>query len=82
MHAGANVLAMQVHPADPRMSLSIGLVDWNPTPPDNNMGPWRGVDIVQAGPVQLSFPQVASTLPLPDLSHATLDVKVTAKNLD
>jgi exo-1,4-beta-D-glucosaminidase len=82
VHAGANVLAMQVHPADPRMSLSIGWVDWNPTPPDNNMGPWRGVDIVQAGPVQLSFPQVASTLPLPDLSHATLDVKVTAKNLD
>jgi len=82
VHAGANVMAMQVHPADPRMSLSIGWVDWNPTPPDNNMGPWRGVDIVQAGPVQLSFPQVASTLSLPDLSHATLDVKVTAKNLD
>lgn len=82
VHAGSNVLAMKVHPADPRMSLSIGWVDWNPTPPDNNMGPWRGVDIVQAGPVQLSFPQVASTLSLPDLSHATLEVKVTAKNLD
>jgi exo-1,4-beta-D-glucosaminidase len=82
VHAGANVLAMQVHPGDPRMSLSIGWVDWNPTPPDNNMGPWRGVDIAQAGPVQLSFPQVASTLSLPDLSHAVLEVKVTAKNLD
>jgi exo-1,4-beta-D-glucosaminidase len=82
VHAGTNVLAMQVHPADPRMSLSIGWVDWNPTPPDNNMGPWRGVDIVQAGPVQLSFPQVAPTLSLPDLSHASLEVKVTAKNLD
>jgi exo-1,4-beta-D-glucosaminidase len=81
-HAGANVLAMQVHPADPRISLSIGWVDWNPTPPDNNMGPWRGVDIVQTGPVQLSFPQVLSTLSLPDLTHATLEVKVTAKNLD
>jgi exo-1,4-beta-D-glucosaminidase len=82
VHAGANILAMLVHPADPRMSLSIGWVDWNPTPPDNNMGPWRGVDIVQAGPVQLSDPQVLSTLPLPDLSRATLTVKVTAKNLD
>lgn len=81
-HAGANVLAMQVHPADPRISLSIGWVDWNPTPPDNNMGPWRGVDIVQTGPVQLSFPQVLSTLSLPDLTHAALEVKVTAKNLD
>jgi exo-1,4-beta-D-glucosaminidase len=82
VHTGANALAMQVYPADPRTSLSIGWVDWNPTPPDNNMGPWRGVDIVQTGPVELSFPQVLSTLPLPDLSRAALDVKVTAKNLD
>jgi exo-1,4-beta-D-glucosaminidase len=79
---GDNVLAMQVHPADPRASLSIGWVDWNPTPPDNNMGPWRGVDIVQTGPIELSFPQVVSTLSLPDLAHAALDVKVTARNLD
>lgn len=82
VHAGANVLAMRVHPADPRKSLSIGWVDWNPTPPDNNMGPWRGVDIVQTGPVALSFPLVESTLPLPDLSRATLAVTVTAKNVD
>jgi exo-1,4-beta-D-glucosaminidase len=82
VHAGSNVIAMRVHPADPRVSLSMGWVDWNPTPPDNNMGPWRGVDIVQTGPVQLSFPQVLSTLSLPDLSHATLTVKVSANNLD
>ncbi|WP_449428961.1 glycosyl hydrolase 2 galactose-binding domain-containing protein [Rhodanobacter umsongensis] len=82
IHAGANTLAMRVHPADPRTSLSIGWVDWNPTPPDNNMGPWRGVDILQTGPVELSFPQVVSTLSLPDLSRATLTVKVDAKNLD
>jgi exo-1,4-beta-D-glucosaminidase len=82
VHAGTNTLALRVHPADPRSSLSIGWVDWNPTPPDNNMGPWRGVDIVQTGPVQLSFPQVTSTLPLPDLSRAALTVKVEARNLD
>jgi len=82
VHAGANILAMRVHPADPRKSLSIGWVDWNPTPPDNNMGPWRGVDVVQSGPVALSHPHVLSTLPLPDLSRATLDVKVEARNLD
>jgi exo-1,4-beta-D-glucosaminidase len=81
IHAGANVLAMRVHPADPRKSLSIGWVDWNPTPPDNNMGPWRGVDILQTGAVQLSYPHVLSTLS-PDLSRATLAVKVDAKNLD
>src|ERR1700681_3067008 len=82
VHAGINTLALRVHPADPRSSLSIGWVDWNPTPPDNNMGPWRGVDIVRTGPVEIRFPQVTSTLSLPDLSRAALTVKVQARNLD
>ena len=69
VHAGINILALRVHPADPRSSLSIGWVDWNPTPPDNNMGPWRGVDIVRTGPVEIRFPQVTSTLSLPDLAR-------------
>src|SRR5215469_2078284 len=82
VHAGINGLALLVHPADPRASLSIGWVDWNPTPPDNNMGPWRGVDIVRTGPVELRFPQVTSTLSLPDLTRAALSVTVDARNLD
>ncbi|GGA39782.1 beta-mannosidase [Dyella nitratireducens] len=82
VHAGSNIVALRVHPGDPRRSLSMGWVDWNPTPPDNNMGPWRGVDIVQTGPVQLRFPQVTPTLSLPDLAHAALTVKVEARNLD
>ncbi len=82
VHAGTNTLALRVHPGDPRTSLSIGWVDWNPTPPDNNMGPWRGVDIVRTGPVEIGSPQVTSTLSLPDLSRAALTVKVQARNLD
>jgi exo-1,4-beta-D-glucosaminidase len=82
VHAGSNTLALRVHPGDPRTSLSIGWVDWNPTPPDNNMGPWRGVDIVRTGPVELRFPQVTSALSLPDLARAALTVKVEARNLD
>ena len=82
VHPGSNTLALRVHPGDPRKSLSMGWVDWNPTPPDNNMGPWRGVDIVRTGPVELRFPQVASALSLPDLAHAALTVKVEARNLD
>jgi exo-1,4-beta-D-glucosaminidase len=81
VHLGLNTLALRVHPADPRLSLSIGWVDWNPTPPDNNMGPWRGVDIVLRGPVEIGSPQVTSTLSLPDLSRAALTVKVQARNL-
>jgi exo-1,4-beta-D-glucosaminidase len=79
---GANVLGLKIYPAEPRKDLSIGWVDWNPSPPDNNMGPWRGVDIVRTGPVQLRFPQVNSALSLPDLSHAALTAKVEARNLD
>jgi len=81
VHAGANAVALKVYPGDPRMSLSIGWVDWNPTPPDNNMGPWRGVDIVQTGPVALSAPHVAADLSA-DLARANLAVTVTATNLD
>ncbi len=82
VHSGLNTLALRVHPADPRSSLVVGWVDWNPTPPDNNMGPWRGVDIVRRGPVEIGSPQVTSTLSLPDLSRAALAVKVQARNLD
>lgn len=82
VRAGPNTLALRVHPADPRSSLSIGWVDWNPTPPDNNMGPWRGVDIVRTGPIQLRDPQVISTLSLPGLARAALTVRVEARNLD
>jgi exo-1,4-beta-D-glucosaminidase len=82
VHAGSNVVSLQVHPGDPRRDLSIGWVDWNPTPPDNNMGPWRGVEILRTGPVQLRFPQVSSVLSLPDLAHAGLTASVEARNLD
>jgi len=82
VHSGLNTLALRMHPADPRSSLSIGWVDWNPTPPDNNLGPWRGVDILRTGPVEIRFPQVTSTLSLPDLSRAALTVNVQARNLD
>jgi exo-1,4-beta-D-glucosaminidase len=82
VHGGANTLAMRVHPADPQRDFSMGWVDWNPEPPDNNMGPWRGVDIVQTGPVELRFPAVTTDLSLPDLAHAALTVKVEVRNLD
>jgi exo-1,4-beta-D-glucosaminidase len=82
VHAGVNTLALRVHPGNPTTSLSIGFWDWNPAPPDNNMGPWRGVDIVRTGAVRIRSPQVTSALSLPDLSHAALTVKVEAHNLD
>jgi exo-1,4-beta-D-glucosaminidase len=82
VHEGVNTLALRMYPADPNLAFSIGWVDWNPTPPDDNLGPWRGVDIVQTGPVRLNFPHVASTLALPDFEHAALMASVEASNLD
>ena len=79
VHSGINTLALRVRPADPATSLSIGWWDWNPAPPDHNMGPWRGVDIVRTGPVEIRFPQVTSALSLPDLARAALTVEVEAK---
>ncbi|HEX7324557.1 MAG TPA: glycoside hydrolase family 2 TIM barrel-domain containing protein [Rhodanobacteraceae bacterium] len=79
---GVNTVALRVHPADPQRDFSMGWVDWNPLPPDNNMGPWRGVDIVQTGAVELVAPRVTSRLSLPDLASAALTVKVDVKNLD
>jgi exo-1,4-beta-D-glucosaminidase len=82
VQTGTNTLALRVHPGHPSTSLSIDWWDWNPAPPDNNMGPWRGVDIVRTGPVEIRFPQVTSTLSLPDLARAALTVKLEARNLD
>jgi len=79
---GVNTLALRVHPSEPFTDFSMGWVDWNPSPPDNNMGPWRGVDIVETGPVELRFPAVTTDLSLPDLSRAALTVKVEVRNLD
>ena len=38
---GKNVIAIKVYP--PKWGdFTLGFVDWNPSPPDKNMGLWRG----------------------------------------
>jgi exo-1,4-beta-D-glucosaminidase len=58
--AGAeNVLAVQVFaPTD--TDLAITFVDWNPAPPDKNMGLWREVYLTTSGPVAVRYPAVVS----------------------
>ncbi len=82
VHDGVNTLALRLYPADPNLAFSIGWVDWNPMPPDNNMGPWRGVDIVQTGPVRMQFVSASAALSLPNLERAALTVKAELSNLD
>jgi exo-1,4-beta-D-glucosaminidase len=57
--AGANVLAVQVW-APTEHSLAITFVDWNPAPPDKNMGLWREVYLTASGPVALRHPAVVA----------------------
>ena len=75
----ANVLAVQVFsPTD--TDLAITFVDWNPTPPDKNMGLFRGVDITTSGPVALRYPTVVSKVDSPANDKAHLTVTAQVKN--
>ena len=66
-----NVLAVEVFPPDVN-SLAITWVDWNPMPPDKNMGLWRDVYITATGPVALRYPHVMTKVDLPALDKAHL----------
>ncbi|HMD33191.1 MAG TPA: hypothetical protein VKG84_14845, partial [Candidatus Acidoferrales bacterium] len=61
-HSGhANALALEVF-APQAKDLAISFVDWNPTPPDKNMGLWQGVWLSGSGPVAIRHPHVISHL--------------------
>ena len=75
----ANVLAVEVFsPTD--TDLAITFVDWNPAPPDKNMGLWRGVEVVASGPVALRYPTAVSTVDSPANDKAHLTVTALLKN--
>ena len=72
-----NVLAVQVYaPTD--TDLAITFVDWNPAPPDKNMGLWREVYLTTSGPVALRYPAVISHVDAE--SNAQLTVTAQLKN--
>jgi len=74
-----NVLAVQVF-APTESDLAITFVDWNPAPPDKNMGLWREVYLSTSGPVALRYPTVVSRLNLPANDSAQLTVTAQLKN--
>ena len=75
----ANVLAVQVF-APTETDLAITFVDWNPAPPDKNMGLWRGVEITASGPVGIRYPTVVSKVDSPANDNAHLTVTALLKN--
>jgi len=76
---GTNVLAVQVW-APTENSLAITFVDWNPAPPDKNMGLWREVYLTTSGPVALRYPAVSSKVDSPANNTARLTVTALVKN--
>ena len=76
---GTNVLAVQVW-APHENSLAINFVDWNPAPPDKNMGLWREVYLTASGPVALRHPAVLSKVdsPAADAGTSAAHLTVTA----
>lgn len=79
VHAGQNAVAFSIPPTNPNQDLTLGWVDWNQTPPDNNMGIWRDVEVVRTADVSIASPSVTTTFPTSDLKTADLTVaeKVT-----
>jgi len=77
--AGDNVLAIEVSAPD-ECDLAITWVDWNPSPPDKNMGLWRDVRLLESGPVALEAPHVLTRL-TDDLKRADLTVAGDLVNL-
>ena len=74
-----NVLAVQVF-APTENDLAITFVDWNPAPPDKNMGLWRGVEISTSGPVAIRYPTVVSKVDSPGNENAHLTVTALLRN--
>jgi exo-1,4-beta-D-glucosaminidase len=60
--------------------LGITWVDWNPTPPDKDMGLWQEVVISTSGPVLVRHPFVETKLDLPKAELAHLTVHAYASN--
>ena len=74
----ANTLAVEVFPPTPT-DLSLTFVDWNPLPPDKDMGLVRDVYLRLGGPVAVRNPQVITKLDLP-LETARLTVAADLQN--
>ncbi|MDO6601587.1 glycosyl hydrolase 2 galactose-binding domain-containing protein [Arenibacter palladensis] len=74
--SGSNILAIEVIPPQPG-DFSIGFVDWNPAPPDGDMGIFRPVTLHLHGGVQIEKPFVQTKVNLDTLKEA--DITVSAE---
>ena len=71
--SGPNVLAVETF-APTEKDLGINWVDWNPCPPDKDMGLWGAVDLEQTGAVTITAPSVVTHFEDGSLNIAELTV--------
>jgi len=75
----ANVLAVEVF-APTEKDLGINWVDWNPCPPDKDMGLWGNVNLVTSGAVTLRSPMAVTHFPDESLTRADLTIYAQLHN--
>jgi len=74
-----NVLAVEVIPPE-KGEPTIGFVDWNPAPPDGNLGLWREVRIKASGDVSMDHVFVRTRLNTEKLDEARLAISAELEN--
>jgi len=79
LNPGLNCLAIEVFPPKPG-DFTIGFVDWNPQPPDANMGIFRPVSIHFTNALQIENPYVVSDINFGDTLLADLSVSFLLQN--
>ena len=77
--SGNNALAVETW-APGEKDLGINWVDWNPAPPDKDMGLWGGVELETTGPVTVRSPMVATHFEDDSLNVADLTVYAELHN--
>lgn len=79
-HDQPNVLAVSTA-AQTENDLGLNWVDWNPSPPDKNLGLYRDVYLTSSGPVAIRAVQVLSDLDAASLASADLTIHAELTNL-
>lgn len=74
-----NRVAVEIFPPEPT-SLTIGFVDWNPSPPDKNTGIWRGVKLKRSGKISIDNVAIKTKLDLDDFSEADITLQAELTN--
>ena len=74
-----NTIAVETF-APTETDLGINWVDWNPSPPDKDMGLWGPVDLISTGPVSLRSPLATTHFTDASLKEAELSVYAELHN--